>query len=39
MEQIFYTGSTINSVPNPNLKWEETTQFDVGVDIGFIDNR
>jgi len=35
----FYTGSTINSVPNPNLKWEETTQFDVGVDIGFIDNR
>ena len=35
----FYTGSTINSVPNPNLKWEETTQFDVGVDIGFLDNR
>ena len=34
-----YTGSTINSVPNPNLKWEETTQFDVGVDIGFMDNR
>jgi len=35
----FSTGSTINSVPNPNLKWEETTQFDVGVDIGFMDNR
>ncbi|MCK5774751.1 MAG: SusC/RagA family TonB-linked outer membrane protein, partial [Bacteroidales bacterium] len=35
----FSSGSTINSVPNPNLKWEETTQFDVGVDIGFIENR
>ena len=33
------TGSTINSVPNPNLKWEETTQFDIGVDIGLIENR
>ncbi len=35
----FSTGSTINSVPNPNLKWEETTQFDVGVDIGLMENR
>jgi TonB-linked SusC/RagA family outer membrane protein len=33
------TGSTINSVPNPYLKWEETTQFDVGLDIGFMDNK
>ncbi len=36
---VLHPGSTINSVPNPNLKWEETTQFDVGIDIGFIDNR
>ena len=35
----FYTGSTINSIPNPNLKWEETTQFDIGADIGFLNNR
>ena len=32
-------GSTINSVPNPLLKWEETKQFDVGFDIGLFNNR
>ena len=25
--------------PNPNLKWEKTGQFDVGIDIGLLDNR
>ena len=25
--------------PNPNLKWETTTQTDVGVDVGFIKDR
>jgi len=29
----FHSGATINSVPNPNLKWEETTQFDIGLDF------
>lgn len=24
---------------NPNLKWEETTTYNVGVDYGFLDNR
>ncbi len=32
-------GSTVNSVANPNLKWEETTQFDIGFDIRFLNNR
>ncbi len=25
--------------PNPDLKWEETKQFNVGIDYGFSDNR
>lgn len=38
-DTVFSTGSTINSVPNPFLKWEETTQLDIGFDIGFMDNK
>jgi len=26
-------------IPNPDLKWERTGQFDIGVDAGFLDNR
>jgi len=26
-------------IPNPNLKWEKTTQYDLGVDFGFLNNR
>jgi TonB-linked SusC/RagA family outer membrane protein len=32
-------GSTINSIANPNLKWEETTQFDAGFDLGLLKDR
>jgi TonB-linked SusC/RagA family outer membrane protein len=35
----FSTGSIINSIANPDLKWEETTQTDLGIDIGFLKNR
>ena len=35
----YATGSIINSIPNPDLKWEETTQTDIGIDIGFLNNR
>ncbi len=28
-----------NSVGNPDLKWEKTTQYDAGLDIGLFDNR
>lgn len=31
--------STYNGPANPNLKWETTTQYDFGVDMGFFDNR
>lgn len=35
----YSTGSIVNSVANPDLKWEETTQTDVGIDISFLKNR
>jgi TonB-linked SusC/RagA family outer membrane protein len=28
-----------NRIPNPDLKWERTGQFDIGLDVGFIENR
>lgn len=28
-----------NSVGNPDLRWEKTTQYNFGVDLGFADNR
>jgi len=28
-----------NSMGNPDLKWETTTQYNAGVDVGIIDNR
>lgn len=34
----FAYGSIINSIPNPDLKWEETNQFDAGFDLGFLNN-
>lgn len=33
------TGFYPNKIPNPDLKWEKTGQFDIGVDIGLFDNR
>jgi TonB-linked SusC/RagA family outer membrane protein len=28
-----------NKIPNPDLKWERTGQFDAGLDVGFFNNR
>ena len=33
------TGGTISSLPSPNLKWEETTQFNVGTDVSLFNSR
>lgn len=30
---------TVKTPPNPNLTWEKTTQTDIGVDMGFFNNR
>lgn len=32
-------GATVVSVPNPNLKWEETVQTDIGFDLAMFNNR
>ncbi|MDE5875528.1 MAG: TonB-dependent receptor [Muribaculaceae bacterium] len=31
-------GSKASGLPNPDLKWEESTQTDIGLDLGFFDN-
>jgi len=33
------TGFFPNSIPNPDLQWEKTSQFDFGLDFGFFDER
>jgi TonB-dependent starch-binding outer membrane protein SusC len=33
------TGAVISSLPSPNLKWEETTQFDIGTDVSLFKSR
>ncbi|HMH32864.1 MAG TPA: SusC/RagA family TonB-linked outer membrane protein, partial [Puia sp.] len=37
--EAFVPGITINSVANPFLKWEQTDQTDVGLDLSFLNNR
>jgi TonB-linked SusC/RagA family outer membrane protein len=37
--KAFQQGATVTRVPNPFLKWEETTQVDFGVDFGLLQNR
>jgi TonB-linked SusC/RagA family outer membrane protein len=33
------SGQRPSQLPNPDLQWETTKQFDVGVDFGFFNNR
>ncbi|GEO03340.1 SusC/RagA family TonB-linked outer membrane protein [Adhaeribacter aerolatus] len=33
------SGSAIGRLANPELQWEKTAQFDVGIDLGLLDNR
>lgn len=33
------SGIVQTQIPNPNLKWEKTTQVDVGLDFGLLDDR
>jgi TonB-linked SusC/RagA family outer membrane protein len=39
--ETYNNNSVINpsSIGNPNLQWEETTMFDIGLDFGLFDNR
>ncbi|MHC2991530.1 TonB-dependent receptor, partial [Pontibacter sp. HJ8] len=41
-EAIFYSdqsGIVLTTLPNEDLQWEKTTQFDVGLDYGLFDDR
>jgi len=33
------TGTTVSGAANPDLKWEETTMTNLGLDMGFLANR
>ena len=37
--EAFANGTTISTLANPDIKWETTNQTDVGIDLGFFDNR
>ncbi len=35
---VLNTGSTLPTLPNPNLKWEESVQTDIGVEVNLWDD-
>lgn len=36
--QVIVNGSKPSGTPNAELKWEESEQYDAGIDFGFLDN-
>ncbi|NJC25065.1 SusC/RagA family TonB-linked outer membrane protein [Neolewinella antarctica] len=38
-DEALNIGQTLQALANPNLRWEETTQFDFGIEMGFLSNR
>ena len=38
-DQHLVSGIAANTIGNPDLKWESTTQFDIGMDVGFFNRR
>jgi TonB-linked SusC/RagA family outer membrane protein len=34
-----YSGMQANNIGNPKLTWETTKEFNIGLDLGFLDNR
>lgn len=36
---VAYPAYNITGIANPDLKWEQTAQFNVGLDYGFLNNR
>lgn len=37
--EAFTSGTTVNGLSNPNLKWEQTDQTDIGLDLTLFNNR
>lgn len=38
-DEVLQPGATLTQLGNPNLKWEETQQLDIGLEFGFLSNR
>lgn len=38
-DQVLNTGTALATPPNPNVKWEESEQIDIGVELGLLDDR
>jgi|AntRauTorckE5430_2_1112549.scaffolds.fasta_scaffold01579_2 TonB-linked SusC/RagA family outer membrane protein len=38
-EETLLPGATLTSLANPDLRWETTTQADIGLEIALLDNR
>lgn len=36
---VLVNGQAIGALPNPNIKWEESEQIDVGIDAKMLENR
>lgn len=39
INRTIVTGFFPNKIPNPDLKWEKTAQFDIGIDVGLFNDR
>ncbi len=39
LNEALYTGSTLSELSNPDLKWESTTQSNIGFEFGFLKNK
>ncbi len=38
-EQVLNTGSALATPANPNVKWEESEQIDIGLELGLFDDK
>ncbi len=38
-DKSYTSGTTVTAVPNPNLRWEETTQTDIGFDASLLEGK
>jgi len=38
-DQLLYTGAALATPPNPNIKWEESDQIDIGVEARFLEGK
>jgi TonB-linked SusC/RagA family outer membrane protein len=39
VNENFIPGTTVSTLANPDLKWEQTNQTDVGLDLAFLNNK